>query len=100
MTVSDADLEDLLAMVDRGRQAWVDGVLGCGEGLESGDLVVIVLVERNDAVVEGSDDPQRWVLRTTQVFEKRAEGWVRLHRHADPLISRRSPSDTFAIARG
>jgi ketosteroid isomerase-like protein len=147
MTVSDGDLEELLAMLDRGRQSWVDGVLGEGEGLDapqdddmtifgpfggeagwgpgleerqkqaarlfhgghgacelvktmvSGDLVVIVLIERNEATVDGADKPQPWVLRTTQVFEKRPSGWVRLHRHADPLITRRSPADTFALAR-
>jgi hypothetical protein len=40
------------------------------------------------------------VLRTTQVFERRGAKWVRLHRHADALIDRRSPADTFSIARG
>jgi hypothetical protein len=67
----------------------------------SGEVVVLVLIERNEDVsVAASSEPQPWVLRTTQVFEKRAEGWVRLHRHADPLIERRTPADTFALARG
>ena len=65
----------------------------------SGDVVVVVLVERNEVTVEGVDQPQRWVLRTTQVFERRGSDWIRLHRHADPLIDRRSPADTFSIAR-
>lgn len=147
MTVSDADLENLLAIVDRGRQSWIDGTLGYGEGLDvaqdddmtifgpfggavgrgpgledgqkqaarlfhggtgacevvktivSGDVVVIVLIERNEALVDGSETPQPWVLRTTQVFEKRPSGWVRLHRHADPLVTRRSAAETFALAR-
>lgn len=123
MAVSDEDLAELLAMVDSGRQSWVDGTLGYGEGLDvaqdddmtifgpfggeagrgagleerqkqaarlfhggegacevvktivSEDLVVIVLIERNEAVVDGADVPQPWVLRTTQVFEKRPSGW-------------------------
>lgn len=66
----------------------------------AGDVVVLVLIERNEVVVEGAEKSQPWVLRTTQVFEKRSSGWVRLHRHADPLIARRSPADTFALARG
>ena len=66
----------------------------------SGDLAVVVLVERNEVVVDGGYDPQPWVLRTTQVLERREGVWVRLHRHADPLIERRSPADIFAIARG
>jgi ketosteroid isomerase-like protein len=66
----------------------------------SGDLVVVVLVERNEVTVEGGDAPQPWVLRTTQVFERRDDRWIRLHRHADPLIARRSPDETFGLARG
>lgn len=145
--IDDRDIEELLAIVDSGRQAWIGGELGYGPvldtpqdedmtifgpfggeagrgpGLEerqkqaarlfhggsgttelvksmvSGNLAVLVLVERNEAVVEGSEVPQRWALRTTQVFEKRDDGWVRLHRHADPLISLRSPAVTFEIAR-
>lgn len=148
MPVTDADLEELLAMIDRGRQSWIDGALGYGDALDvdqdddmtifgpfggeagrglgleerqkqaarlfhggtgtcevvktivSGDVVVMVLIERNEAVVDDSRVPQPWVLRTTQVFEKRPSGWVRLHRHADPLIRRRPPPDTFALARG
>jgi len=149
VTVNEADLEELVVLVDRGRQSWIDGTFGYGDGLDvaqdddmtifapfggeagrgsglqdrqqqaarlfhggtgacevvktivSGDVVVLVLVERNESVsVDGSDEPQPWVLRTTQVFEKRNEGWVRLHRHADPLIMRRSPADTFDLARG
>ena len=148
MAVTEADLEELLGLIDRGRQSWIDGAVGSGEALDAaqdddmtifgpfggeagrgpgledrqkqaarlfhggtgasevvktivcGDLVVIVLIERNEAVVEGSDKTQPWVLRTTQVFEKRPSEWVRLHRHADPLITRRSPAETFALARG
>jgi hypothetical protein len=148
MAVSHADVEDLLVTLDRGRQAWIDGELGFGPGLDaeqdqdmtifgpwggeagrgpalperqqamarlfkggtgetevvktvvSGDVVVVVLVERNEVTVEGVEQRQRWVLRTTQVFERRGARWVRLHRHADPLIDRRSPADTFSIARG
>jgi hypothetical protein len=66
----------------------------------SGDVAVIVLIERDEVVVEGSEAPQPWLLRTTQVFEERPEGWVRLRRHADPLITRRPPPETFAMARG
>lgn len=148
MPVSDAELRELLAFLDEGRQAWIDGRLGFGPGLDveqdedmtifgpfggeagrgsalpdrqqamaqlfqggSGqtevvktivgdDLVVVVLIERNEVTIDGSDQPQPWVLRTTQVFQRRDASWVRLHRHADPLIDRRSPPVTFAIARG
>ncbi len=142
------EVDELLAALDRGRQAWIDGTVGSGQGLDAeqdpgmtifgpwggeagrgpalperqqamaslfhggngrseivntmvaGNLVVVVLIERNEVAVDGVEGKQPWVLRTTQVFERRDGSWVRLHRHADPLIDRRSPADTFAIARG
>ena len=145
--IDDDDLAGLLALLDRGRQAWIDGDLGYGPDLDasqdddmtifgpwggeagrgpgladrqkaaarlfrggtgtievvktiiSGNLVVVILLERNTVQVEGTED-QPWVLRTTQVFERRDDGWVRLHRHADPLIDRRTPAETFALAAG
>lgn len=148
MAISEQDLDELLAMLDQGRQAWIDGALGHGTTFDAeqdddmtifapfggeagrgpglterqqqaarlfhggtganelvktmvaGDLVVVVLIERNEVVVEGGNAPQPWVLRTTQVFERRGERWIRLHRHADPLIDRRTPDETFALARG
>ena len=148
MSITDAEVRELLAQLDEGRQSWIDGKLGVGHGFDvdqdedmtifgpfgsllrgtaelagrqdraarlfsggtgqseviktivSGELVVIILIERNEAVVGGADRPQPWVLRTTQVFTRRDGAWVRLHRHADPLIELRSPDLTFAIARG
>ena len=147
MAVTEAEVASLIEHCDRGRQSWIDGVLGFGEGVDvdqdddmtifgpfggepgrgaglvdrqkhtarmfhggtgrcevvktivSGDTVVLVMVERNEVVVDGADAPQRWALRTTQVFEKRPSGSVRLHRHADPLITFRPPPETFALAR-
>ena len=63
-------------------------------------VVVVIQVERSEAHVQRSQEAQPWVLRTTQVFERRGDRWVRLHRHADPLIELRPPELTFAIARG
>src|SRR6478735_1795806 len=54
--------------------------------MTSGDLVILVMVERSTVTFEGRDTPQSWVLRTTQVFRKDRDRWLRLHRHADPLI--------------
>ncbi|HEX9260152.1 MAG TPA: hypothetical protein VF855_11490 [Acidimicrobiales bacterium] len=91
-------------LVDRQKQAarlFHGGTGACDlvKAIIAGDVAVLVMVERNEVMVEGTDTPQPWVLRTTQIFEKRPDGWVRLHRHADPLITRRSPADTFEIAR-
>lgn len=149
MSVTEAEISELLVMLDQGRQSWVDGKFGFGRGFDveqdedmtifgpfggealrgtaqlagrqdraaslfsggegrcdivktivSDDVVVVIQVERNDARVQGATDWQPWMLRTTQVFERRGDRWVRLHRHADPLIDLRTPEQTFAIARG
>jgi ketosteroid isomerase-like protein len=148
MAVSDSDVQELLALLERGSQAWINGDLATGDALDapqdedmtifgpfggpagrgpgllarqkqaarlfkggtgahevvktvvSGDVAVLILIERNEVTVEGSTEGQPWVLRTTQVFEKRPSGWVRMHRHADPLIDLRPPAATFALARG
>jgi hypothetical protein len=68
--------------------------------MREGNLVVLVLVERNSVLFEGKAEPQPFVLRTTQVFRKDGERWLRLHRHADPLIDRRSFETTLEIAGG
>ena len=36
----------------------------------------------------GQADACRWDLRVTEVFERRDADWVRLHRHADPMVDR------------
>lgn len=148
MTVTDSEVEQLVAALDEGRQSWIEGKLGYGRGFDveqdadmtifgpfggllrgtaelngrqdraaslfgggsghselvktvvAGDVVVVVLIERNRTVVQGSEAEQDWVLRTTQVFERRDGEWIRLHRHADPLIDLRPPEITFALARG
>jgi hypothetical protein len=149
MSVTEAEITELLMLLDQGRQSWVDGKLGYGRGFDveqdddmtifgpfggealrgtaqlagrqdraaslfsggegecdivktivSDDVVVVIQVERNNVRVQGARNPQPWMLRTTQVFERRGDRWVRLHRHADPLIDLRAPERTFAIARG
>lgn len=70
------------------------------KAMADGDLLVLVMIERNDVMFEGHATPQPWVLRTTQVFQRDGERWRRLHRHADPLIGRRPLDDTLAIAAG
>jgi hypothetical protein len=68
--------------------------------ITSGDLAVLVLIERSEVRIAGSSTVQPWVLRTTQVFRLDGEeGWLRLHRHADPLIRYRPSEETFALAR-
>jgi ketosteroid isomerase-like protein len=65
----------------------------------SGDLVVLVAVERQHGVVGGLPD-QDLSLRITMVFRRAGDRWQVVHRHADALV-REIPFDHFArLARG
>jgi ketosteroid isomerase-like protein len=55
------------------------------QSYQSGDLVVLVVVERQHGEVGGLPD-QDWSLRVTLVFRRTSSGWEQVHRHADPLV--------------
>jgi ketosteroid isomerase-like protein len=65
----------------------------------SGDLVVLVLIERQHAEVGGLAD-QDWSLRVTQVYRQVGAAWELVHRHADPLVRRIGIDRAAALARG
>lgn len=65
----------------------------------SGDLAVLVVVERQEADV-GEHPRQDWSLRVTLVFRRTAEGWELVHRHADPLVHPITFDHLAALARG
>lgn len=67
------------------------------KAIVAGDVVTLVLTERSDVTFEGRDSPHPWVLRVTEVFQRQGTQWARLHRHADPLIQRRTLDDTLAL---
>ena len=77
-----------------------EGACELVRAIVEGDLVVLVLVERSTVMFEGHDEPQPWVLRTTQVFRRDGMRWLRLHRHADPLIDVRSFAAAVSLAKG
>jgi ketosteroid isomerase-like protein len=73
--------------------------LDVAQTYSSGDLAVIVGVERQHGEVGGSAD-QDWSLRVTLVLRRAGDRWQLVHRHADPLV-RKVPWDHFAqLARG
>lgn len=53
-----------------------------------GDLAWLAMIERATVVFQGDPASHRWDLRVTEVFRRGAEGWERVHRHADPLVDR------------
>jgi hypothetical protein len=66
-------------------------------GAVVGDLAWLALIERAVVVLDPTAGEQRWDLRVTEVFRRASQGWERVHRHADPLVDRRSPEEAAAM---
>lgn len=69
------------------------------ESYTSGDLVVLVVIERQHGQVGGLPD-QDLSLRVTWVFRREGSEWRQVHRHADPLVHGMSLEQLAALARG
>jgi ketosteroid isomerase-like protein len=65
----------------------------------SGDLAVLVGVERQHGSVAGLPD-QDWSLRVTLVFRREESDWRLAHRHADALVHPISMEQLSLLARG
>jgi ketosteroid isomerase-like protein len=65
----------------------------------SGDLAVLVAVERQHGEVGGLPD-QDWSLRVTLVFRREGADWRLVHRHADALLHGVTMEQLAPIARG
>ena len=65
----------------------------------SGELVVLVMIERQTGEVGGLPE-QDWSLRVTEVHRKVGSEWEFVHRHADALVHRISLEQLSALARG
>ena len=80
----------------RGGEAEVEVV----ETYTSGDLAVLVVIERQHGIV-GDLPYQDWSLRVTWVFRRTAEShWEAVHRHADALVHGIDHDRLGALARG
>ena len=69
------------------------------ETYASGDLAVLVVVERQHGEV-GGIPRQDWSLRVTLVFRQEGARWRLVHRHADALVHPVSFDQLAALARG
>jgi ketosteroid isomerase-like protein len=59
----------------------------------SGDLAFTVAIEHQENVRLGNQSkPASQALRATQIFRKEGGTWKLLHRHADPLVEKKTPS--------
>lgn len=93
----DASSESLEALERffQGGEAELDLV----ESYTSGDLIVLVVIERQHGQVGGLPD-QDLSLRVTWVFRREGSEWRQVHRHADPLVHGISLQQLAALARG
>jgi ketosteroid isomerase-like protein len=65
----------------------------------SGDLLVLVVIERQHGEVGGLPD-QDWSLRVALVYRHEGFEWRLVHRHADPLVHGIGLEQAAALARG
>ena len=76
-----------------------EAVLELVEIYASGDMAVLVAIERQHGEVGGMPD-QDWSLRVTLVFQHEGTEWQLVHRHADPLVHAIGMEHMAALARG
>ena len=69
------------------------------ESYASGDLAVLVAIERQHGRVGGLPE-QDLSLRVTWVFRREGAEWRQVHRHADPLVHSIGLELVAALARG
>ena len=91
---SDERIAGLEAMF-RGGECELDVV----QTYASGNLAVLVVVERQRGEVGGSPS-QDWSLRATLVFRREDAVWHLVHRHADPLVHPITFDQLGELARG
>jgi ketosteroid isomerase-like protein len=76
-----------------------ESTLEVTQSYASGELVVLVFIERQHGEVGGLPD-QDWSLRVTQVYRRTGAAWELVHRHADPLVRAIGIDQAAALARG
>jgi hypothetical protein len=61
------------------------------------DFAWLVMIERAMVVLDPNVGEQRWDLRVTEIFHRTGDGWQRVHRHADPLVDRRTAMEAAKL---
>jgi ketosteroid isomerase-like protein len=92
------DSEQALGALARYFQAG-EAELEVFQSYTSGDLVVLVVVERQHGRIGDLPD-QDLSLRVTLVFRRDGSAWQLVHRHADPLVHEITEEHLAALARG
>ena len=92
--VSDAEMDEMERFFQSG-----EATLEVIETYASGDLAVLVAVERQHGVIGGRPH-QDLSLRVTLVFRREGSEWRLAHRHADALVHPISLDHLAELARG
>ena len=93
------DVRRYLALVNHAPDYRGDGDLELDKRYVSGELAVLVGVERQHGPVAGLPD-QDWPLRVTLVSRREGSDWRLVHRHADALVHPISMEQLSLLARG
>lgn len=73
------------------------GTIEMVNGGVSGNVAWLAFIERATVVFAGKSVEDRWDLRVTEIFQREDDEWVRIHRHADPLVDRHQLSELLAL---
>jgi ketosteroid isomerase-like protein len=92
--VSDAQITEMERFFKRG-----EATLEVEQTYASGDLAVLVVVERQHGLI-GDYPEQDWSLRVTLVFRREDSVWRLVHRHADALVHPITLDLLSELARG
>lgn len=63
--------------------------------IRTGSTAVVVSLATCLVRFAGRQASHSWVLRVTEVYDHQGGNWIRLHRHADPLIAMRPLDETL-----
>jgi len=90
--------DDVASTMERAALNYRDGEATAFERVSAystPELAYIVEVERFRSKVGGDDETAQFALRVTTVFRREDGDWRIVHRHADPITSRRPPESVL-----
>ena len=90
--------DEVAASMERGASQFRDGEIVSFEAIEkyiTPELAYVLRVERAQAKVGGSEDTAPMALRVTMNFRPEEGTWRVVHRHADPITTRRPPESVI-----
>ncbi|HWP03896.1 MAG TPA: hypothetical protein VNL96_10595 [Gemmatimonadaceae bacterium] len=78
-------------------ESGTDASIEVVQAIVSNNIACLVTIERSMVKFKGRDTPLPWILRVTEVYQRRGAEWQRVHRHADPLIHQISIDEILSL---